>query len=192
MTRKILAFYSPYPGAGKSTAAVRVFWNSQPKKRFAFADPLYDISAGISAYCLANKYGIYIRGYKDKSLPELGGASIRDFLIGFGNKGREIYPNLWSEYMRGKLHRFSYGSVNIVIDDLRFPNEYAMLREEGAKIVRITNPGREIVPSETEALLEGYEFDAELVNDKQDLATYEAKLDKLLAELWPDKILIKQ
>ena len=60
-----------------------------------------------------------------------------------------------------------------------------MLRDEGAKIVRIVNPDREIIPSETEALLEGYEFDVELVNDKQDLDNYHAQLDKLLANLWP-------
>ena len=185
MSRKILAFYSPYPRAGKSTAANCAFWNRPPKSRLSFADPLYEISVGISCYCLRQKYGIYVQDYKDNPLPELGGASIRDFLIGFGNKGREIYPNIWSEYLRGRLHYPEYKDDNIVIDDLRFPNEYAMLREEGAKIVRITNPGREIVPSETEALLEGYEFDAELINDKRDLASYEAQLDKLVAALWP-------
>ena len=188
MSRKILAFYSPYPGAGKSTAAEYVFRDVLLKSRLAFADPLYKITTRLSVYFgFLQKYGEHIQDYKDKPIPELGGATIRDFLIGFGSKGREIYPNMWSEIMRGRLLSYKFDTDAIVIDDLRFPNEYAMLREEGAKIVRITNPGREIIPSETEALLEGYEFDAELVNDKQDLANYEAQLDKLLANLWPNK-----
>ena len=39
---------------------------------------------------------------------------------------------------------------------------------------------------EVNALLEGYEFDAEIVNDKQNLSSYKAQLDKLLAGLWPE------
>ena len=184
MTRKILAFYSPYPGAGKSTAAEYLMFvrDGLFSDKLSFAGPLH---AMVNSALV--QLGFAEDGRcKDIVLSTIFGFSKRDLLIAWGRAARELYPNFWSEYMRGKLHRFSYGSVNIVIDDLRFPNEYAMLREEGAKIVRITNPGREIVPSETEALLEGYEFDAELVNDKQDLATYEAKLDKLLAELWPE------
>ena len=44
MSRKILAFYSPYPGAGKSTAAEYVFRDVLLKSRLAFADPLYKIT----------------------------------------------------------------------------------------------------------------------------------------------------
>ena len=36
--------------------------------------------------------------------------------------------------MRRSIHKFK-NSLNIIIDDLRFQNEFAMLREEGAKIV---------------------------------------------------------
>ena len=185
--RRLLAFYSPYPGAGKTTAARRAFDGRRCKKyRIAFADPLYDIVASISAHLgLAAKHG-ELRDRKDEPLPELGGASVRDLLIGFGAKGREIFPDLWVEYMRGRLSNFSrIGETWIAIDDLRFPNEYAMLREEGAKIVRVTVPGREIVPSETEALLEGFAFDAELVNLQEDMRTFDAQVDVLCRDLFP-------
>ena len=73
----------------------------------------------------------------------------------------------------------------IVIDDLRFPNEYTMLKDIGAKIVRITNPEREIVKTETEGLLEGFAFDYELVNYKRSLEEYRTQIDKMMSELWP-------
>ena len=60
-----------------------------------------------------------------------------------------------------------------------------MLREEGAKIVRITNPGLKIIESETESLLECFEFDYELVNYKRSIEEYEAQLAEMMRELWP-------
>ena len=60
-----------------------------------------------------------------------------------------------------------------------------MLRDEGAKIVRITNPGREIIKTETEGLLEGYEFDFELVNYKRGEEEYQTQLDEMIKKLWP-------
>ena len=71
-----------------------------------------------------------------------------------------------------------------MVDDLRMPNEYAMLREEGAKIVRITVPGRTVVPSETEGRLEGYAFDAELENMMDGLRPFYGKVWGLVEELW--------
>ena len=68
---------------------------------------------------------------------------------------------------------------------LSLSNEYAMLREEGAKIVRITNPGLKIIESETESLLECFEFDYELVNYKRSIEEYEAQLAEMMCELWP-------
>ena len=57
-------------------------------------------------------------------------------------------PDIWVERLRREIREASEEIV--LVDDLRMMNEYAMLREEGAKIVRITVPGRMIVPSETE------------------------------------------
>ena len=127
--------------------------------------------------------GIYaIHADEHKPLPELGGASYRDLLIAFGQAGRAVYPAIWAEVMRQWLKQYKH--CDFAIDDLRFPNEYKMLREEGARIVRITNPDREIVATETEALLEGCRFDAELVNPKQDVETYAKQIGTLLKDLY--------
>ena len=139
---------------------------------FSFASPLY-----YYAKCLISLVS------KNEPRDEFGGKSLRDFLIYFGQSGREFYPNIWSEKMRRSINDFKH-SLNIIIDDLRFPNEYAMLKEEGAKIVRITNPERKIIKSRTEALLEGYAFDYELVNYKRGLEEYRTQLDEMMCELW--------
>ena len=186
MSRKILAFYSPYPGAGKTTAAQYIQEAHPELKALSFADTLRAIVDTI--FCTL-RYDAAIK-YAKKDCPqmELSGHSYRDFLLAFGAAGRKLHPNIWVDCLEADMKIFTqdaYGIEGVVIDDLRLHNEYAMLHKEGAKIVRLTNPGREILPSDTEALLEDYEFDAEIVNDKQDLASYEAQLDKLLAELWP-------
>lgn len=146
----------------------------------SFADPLYEIVWRVLCRSLPyNKYRLYYNN-KDRSLaiPELNGASVRDLLITFGQAGKKIYPDIWVDCMRLFL---KYNSQrNFVIDDLRFPNEYAMLREKGAKIIRVTNPDREIIPSETEALLEGYEFDYQLVNSKNSIKEYKAQIKEMI------------
>ena len=186
---KILAFYAPYTGAGKSTAAGIL--NDGESIILSFADPLY--------YCAESLIPDLSSG-DDKSNPrnELGGKSLREFLIYFGQAGREFYQNIWSERMRRVINKLK-GTFNIIIDDLRFPNEFAMLREEGAKIVRITNPDREIIEPKigtlveghkiivckTEGLLEEYTFDYELVNYKRSIEEYKAQLAEMMRELWP-------
>ena len=62
---------------------------------------------------------------------------------------------------------------------------FALLIRIGAKIVRITNPEREIVKAETEGLLEGFDFDYELVNYNRSIKEYQAQIDKMMSELWP-------
>ena len=141
----------------------------------SFADPLYSFAGDITN---ASRYA------KNEKFDEFGGKSLRDFLIHFGMAGREFYADIWSEKLRRKIKYFR-NSFNIVIDDLRFQNEYSMLRDEGAKIVRITNPDREIIKTETEALLEDYEFDYQLINYKRGLEEYRTQLAEMMRELWP-------
>ncbi|MBQ7263766.1 MAG: hypothetical protein IJR14_08625 [Synergistaceae bacterium] len=187
--RIIAAFYAPYHGAGKTTAARGTLSDGTPRRVLSFAGPLYDIVCSIARYTgVTKKHGIYLNDYKDKHLPELGGASIRDFLNGFGAKGREIYPDIWAEHMRGQINSYPNKEMSVVIDDLRFPNEYAMLREEGAKIIRITVPGRPIIGTETEALLEDREFDYELVNTMDGLSKLIDSLELMARRLWPERM----
>lgn len=177
-TRKILAFYSPYPGAGKTTAQKCILF-SNGVRRCSFAAPIRGIVSS-----LFSQLDIHYPGnFKDTPLSDIPGRrTIRDFLIAFGQAGRSVWPDIWVELLRREIREASEEVV--VIDDLRMPNEYAMLREEGAKIVRITVPGRSIVPSETEGRLEGYAFDAELENTMDGTWTFYRKVWGLVEGLW--------
>ena len=172
---KILAFYAPYTGAGKSAAA-RIL-DGNESIIISFASPLY--------YCAGNLMPT-LSSEDDKNKPrdEFGGKSLCEFLIYLGQAGRAFYADIWSKKMRRSINFFK-PDLNIIIDDLRFCNEYAMLREEGAKIVRITNPGRYIIKTEPEALLEDYEFDYQLINYKRGLEEYRTQLAEMMRELWP-------
>ncbi|MCR5346179.1 MAG: hypothetical protein K6E38_00205 [Fretibacterium sp.] len=185
----IIAFYSPYPGAGKTTAAEYIKKTRPEFAILSFADTLRDIVGSVFYKTHHDNAAVYTE--KDFPRVELGGHSYRDFLLAFGAAGRRLCPNIWVDCLKYDIESYMrdvYGIEGVVIDDLRFPNEYAMLREKGARIIRITNPGREIVPSEAEALLEGWEFDAQLVNDPlRGPEHYHAQLDALIATLWPEK-----
>lgn len=176
--RKILAFYSPYPRAGKTTAQKCILF-SNGVRRCSFAAPIRGI-----VYSLFSQLNIHYPGnFKDTPLSDIpGGRTIRDFLIAFGQAGRSVWPDIWVELLRREIRETSEEIV--LVDDLRMPNEYAMLREEGAKIVRITVPGRMIVPSETEGRLEGNTFDAELENTMDGLGTFYGKVWALVEGLW--------
>ena len=176
--RKILAFYSPYPGAGKTTAQKCILF-SNGVRRCSFATPIREIVAPLFFQLNIS----YSRNFKDTPFTDIPGRrTIRDFLIAFGQAGRSVWPDIWVELLRQEIREASEALV--VVDDLRMPNEYAMLREEGAKIVRITVPGRTIVPSETEGHLEGYAFDAELENTMGNLWTFYEKVWNLVEGLW--------
>lgn len=176
--RKILAFYSPYPGAGKTTAQKCILF-SNGVRRCSFAAPIRGIVSS-----LFSQLDIHYPGnFKDTPLSDIPGRrTIRDFLIAFGQAGRSVWPDIWVELLRREIRNVS--EEILLVDDLRMMNEYAMLREEGAKIVRITVPGRMIVPSETEGCLEGCAFDGELENTMDGLGPFYGKVWDLVEGLW--------
>ena len=164
VNRKIIAFYSPYTRAGKSTAA-----KLTGGLIYSFATPIKHM-----AELLYAEYGYGIRDYYE----------LRDLHIAIGQGLKQRDPDIWVRIMSKEIEDFPEYSL-MVIDDLRFPNEYVMLKDKGAKIVRITNPEREIVKTETEGLLEGFAFDYELVNYKRSIDEYHAQINEMMSELWP-------
>lgn len=55
-----------------------------------------------------------------------------------------INKNIWINHMEeilNKLRNFSYGTLKIVIDDVRFDNEVEWINNHGGKVINIIRPG---------------------------------------------------
>ena len=163
---RLLAFYAPYPGAGKTLAAKWVARRFGMHTR-AFAVPLRNAVHDIIYF--PDDLSIPVSpDDKEAIIPHLG-VSWREIMITFGNAGRALTPDFWVRLMARQMDMYPF---DYVVDDLRFQNEYDFLRARGAKIIRIENPGRVIVTTSTEGRLEGNRFDAVIANTKENLRAY--------------------
>ena len=74
-----------------------------------------------------------------------------------------IDPNLWVEMTMSGLNR----DENIVITDVRFPNEYEAIKWAYGEIWRIERPGVEPVNGHySETALDGWQFDRIIENSR--------------------------
>jgi hypothetical protein len=102
---------------------------------------------------------------KESIVPGLGETS-RSLMETLGTKwGREIVdPFFWVKATESKVKALMDSYVDVVIDDMRFLNEYEMVKRLGGKVVRIERPGR--TPKEiSEGHLEDVPFDVNILND---------------------------
>lgn len=119
-------------GVGKSFAAERFMEFGY--KRLKFAGPLKDMlrSLGLSER--------HIEGdLKFEPCALLGGKTPRWAMQSLGTEwGRDlISPDLWVNAFKRNLAQLYPEHHSVVVDDLRFPNEAALIRELGGTIVRL-------------------------------------------------------
>lgn len=57
----------------------------------------------------------------------------RQLLINIGSKMREIDSDVWAKYTLKCCNKYSY----VVIDDVRYLNEYHLLKQNGWKIIKL-------------------------------------------------------
>lgn len=160
MQKKLVAFIGAI-GAGKSTAA-QIFCEGNKFKRISFADPLKGMlsSLGLSS---GELYGM------EKETPNLllGGKTARYAMQTLGTEwGRnlissEIWVNAW-------LHRVTTNVENsTVIDDMRFQNEYNIVRSLGGiivKIVRAQSENSDKISHPSEKEFEAFSYDYIITN----------------------------
>ena len=132
---KIIGIYGPQQ-AGKSEAAKAIA--TLPRwHRLSFAEPLYAMMSTLLGED-ARKID------KAASHPVLCGKTLREALQTLGTDwGRNmIGETVWLSAMERQFTLFrNAGEEGLVIDDLRFRNEYEFLRERGARIIRIEREG---------------------------------------------------
>ena len=133
----LIGLYSPTPGCGKTTVANLL----AEHRRVSFAAPLKEAVSHI-----LHELGLpgFHYAYTDKEaiIPGIS-VSARHMMQTLGTEwGRAcIHPYFWVMIARAKAERIMKDGRSVVIDDVRFPNEAAMIRELGGELWRIDRPG---------------------------------------------------
>jgi hypothetical protein len=148
-----------YKGSGKSAVAER--FTDRGYVRSSFATPLKEMLRVGFGLTHEQLYG----DEKEVPLEALGGHTSRHAMTTLGKEwGREhIGPNAWVRaWMRNTPM-----DKNIVVDDLRFPNEADHLISLGAYFVKVERPGckPEGDVHESEAHVDRLPWDLRIVND---------------------------
>lgn len=159
---RLIGLYSPAPGCGKSTLADLLIEH----QRVSFAAPLK-----FAVWNMLNDLGLEGFNYayinKEAIVPELG-VSARHMMQTLGTEwGRAcIHPDFWVMIARAKAERIMNDGGSVVIDDVRFPNEAAMVFELGGELWRIDRPGVSYNGDHSsEGALEDITPDRVIVND---------------------------
>lgn len=169
----LIAFYSPAAQMGKSTAT-RLLTQGLGYQNVKFADPLKAMTR-----CFLQQIGVpedrledYVEGHlKEEPLTEYGfdNLTARKIMQTLGKEwGRDqIDPNLWTTIAARKARTLIADGERVVIDDLRFPNEYDLVKNMGGEAWCVYNPRVPIGVSEhpSEGLLANHAFDKALIND---------------------------
>lgn len=146
--------FAGYSKAGKTTAAdlirrtIHVESQVVTFQKMAFADALRRVAENVFGYLHPNPRDLF-QGLKEKPISELEGWTPRKILQHLGTEGfRAVDPDVWVRTLEHTLTQMKtkreawvtpVHPLVIVIDDVRFPNEAAMVRRWG-KLYRIDRP----------------------------------------------------
>jgi hypothetical protein len=166
--------------AGKSATAARLE-KVYGFKRVKLAAPMKDMLRTFLNYLGYPQHIIeqFVEGnQKEEVIPALG-ISARRAMQTLGTEwGRTCCDvDMWANIAVRDVEHFTRYGYSTVIDDMRFPNEMRLLREAGARCVRIVADRNQVSTDHpSEGLLDNEDFDYTLVNDG-DLIDLHSKID---------------
>jgi hypothetical protein len=145
----VIGLYSPYPGAGKSTVA-DLLVRDHGFVRVKMADGLKTMLRALLAYQGIPAYKIdeMIEGrLKHVCSPYLSSKSPRHAMQTLGTEwGRDCMgEDFWIEVAEVKIRSLLNAGKSIVIDDIRFENEFDFVKDTlGGTTVHIRRPSLEV------------------------------------------------
>lgn len=203
----VIGLYSPYMQAGKSTLAEALIYE-RGFTRIKMADGLKAMLRALLAYQGLNDEGITRRiegSSKGEASPWLYGQTPRFAMQTLGTQwGRDCMgEDFWVEVASSKIYTLLTAGRPVVIDDIRFENEYHMVRMfDAGFMVKITRPEMDpqanatwwrklfIKKPRSEGNLNKKNFDLSFVNDFSDSRAFTKNaLDKIDQHLWDHGIL---
>lgn len=133
-----IAFWSPTPQQGKSTAA-EFLELKYGYRRLSFAEPLRSMIGALmaSAGLNYNQVYFYMNEGKEHQIPVVG-RSFRDLARTLGTEwGRNLVDqDLWTNIAKQKILE-PFNEDRVCVDDMRFQNEADLLRFHGFKLVKV-------------------------------------------------------
>lgn len=181
-TPRLIALCSPAMGSGKSEAA-RYLKQNHLFYPLAFATPLKQMTVALLQSLQMHPREIEQRVYgsrKEELIPALG-CSTRHVMQTIGTEwGRScIKESIWVDITISAARRLMKQGHSVVIDDMRFPNEYAAVTMAFGDCYRIVRPeARVTIGHASEGQLDGIHMN-EIRNDGA-LADLHAALDQLV------------
>lgn len=170
---RLIGLYSPAPQMGKSTVSHFVT-KGLGYHNVKFAEPVKRITAVYLAEIgiPEDRLDDYIEGHlKNHALGEFGFDHLSSRKIqqvtGTEAGRKALDPNLWITIAGRKVRKIIDEGGRVIIDDLRFPNEYDLIKAMGGECWCIYNPRVPIPVSShpSEGLLANHAFDRALIND---------------------------
>ena len=166
---RVIGLYSPGPQSGKTAVAYELQQHGYIS--VSFAGPLKRMlgiflsSAGYGHDRIENM----LFEEKEEKIPEFG-VTPRHLMQTLGTEwGRDcIGPDVWVDVWKNSVQKWLDGGLNVVVDDMRFPNEWDAVKSLEGECWYITRP-RVKYPHPTEhsseGALDGHGFDRRLIND---------------------------
>lgn len=164
---RIIGLYSPSPQSGKTAVAYELQQHGYIS--VSFASPLKRM---LGIFLSSAGYGhdrieTMLFDEKEGKIPEFG-VTPRHLMQTLGTEwGREcIGPDVWVDVWKSSVMKWIDGGLNVVVDDMRFPNEWDAVKSLGGECWYVTRP-RITHDSEhaSEGALNNHGFDRRLTND---------------------------
>ena len=165
----LIALYSSAPRCGKTEVAKAL--QTKGFKVLKFASPLKDMVRSLARSAGHGEMEIeeMLEGsLKETPLPTLGFRSPRYLMQTLGTEwGRnQVAQTLWTDLLLIRAQGHLKAGHPVVVDDMRFPNEYQVLKALGAHMWWVKRPGVEAKTDHgSEGALDNLKFDVVIDND---------------------------
>lgn len=184
---RVLIGLCGYAGVGKDTAA-EVLLEELAFQRIAFADPIKKALLALDPLVPGAKPGEFLRlseFTQDRDWSEIKEyPEVRRLMQVMGTEvGRNLFdPDIWVRLAERKLEStLSVGDV--VVTDVRFPNEARLIRGYGGLLIRIDRPGFGPVNEHlSDRASERWAYESRVDNDG-DVESLRKKMRELITEL---------